>query len=425
MTFVTRYQSNEFDGRIFRNATLDGAGKVYVDGVKAVYQNSRTVDDIPTLYKDRIPRGINCSTRMSGVRYDMSGQSDGLYESVVELYSQGKVTSTQCYKFFGNLSACPMPEPEADVSGYNRANNAALMDAFAQITDAQRSFQAFVAGGELGESLHMIRRPAQALRELVFDHRRRVKKHIDKNGRYGSRAVREAAAGMWLEASFGWRPLINDVHSGAVALAKVMNYTPDRVLFRAGGRDIKQSIGGTEFFREWGPLKLRFGPAVTTYTTSVRYYGAVGMPPSDISGFLRVLGVSWSDVAPALWELIPYSFLVDYFTNVGGIIDACSTGTSNVKWVNRGVERTASRKRSYILPSTFIYKAPSARTKYTTFQPGTPSVSTVRSISRDSVSELGLPSLEFRIPGMSTKWINIAALLSLQKNDNALYRRRG
>lgn len=33
---------------------------------------------------------------------------------------------------------------------------------------------------------------------------------------------------------------------------------------------------------------------------------------------------------PTVWELIPYSFLIDYFTNVGDVLQALSTDTSGV-----------------------------------------------------------------------------------------------
>lgn len=424
MTTVTRTTSVEVDARFFRNTSLDGSGKAYVDGPRSVYQNTRTVDDVTTDFKNRIPRGISATTTMSGVLYGMTSSSWGKYETVVESFSQGKLTSTQTYRFFGVLSSCPMPTPESSVSGYNRANNMALMEFYKYSLKAQRGFQALVTGGELGESLRMIRSPARALRELLFTHRQDVKKRLGGK-RYSAENLRRVTAGMWLEAVFGWKPLLSDIESGAEALSRIMTFTPDRVPVRGRGIDVRTEVEGSEFYREWGPLKLRIGPNVTTYTNSVRIYGSVGMQPRDISGMARQFGVSWSDVAPALWELLPYSFLADYFTNIGAVIDACSTGSSNVKWVNRGWEKKASRKRSYIRPDTFIYQQPTVRTRSTIFQPEDPCEMTVRSILREPIAELGLPSLEFRVPGMSTKWINIAALLSARKQDLAVYGRRG
>lgn len=45
----------------------------------------------------------------------------------------------------------------------------------------------------------------------------------------------------------------------------------------------------------------------------------------------EVFGISISEVGPALWELFPYSWLVDYFTNISDILDAVK---NNIKLTN-------------------------------------------------------------------------------------------
>jgi len=309
------------------------------------------------------------------------------------------------------------------MGGMNRADNMALMQVLSRIRDAQAGFQGLTFAGELGEALRMIRNPAQSLRHRLAMHYDRVKKSAHRS-KSNAKEIRERAAGAWLESVFGWRPLLSDIDSGVEELARVMTYTPDRVAVRGKGKDLRNLQEGSASTLEWGPLKLKRGPLITSYLNEVRYYGAIGMESKDISAVASRFGVSWSEVAPTIWELIPYSFLIDYFTNVGDIINACAVNRAGIKWMAKGTLREATRKRAYLVPETFIYKTSTERTSSSSFRPGRPGSSTVRSISRTAVSELGIPTLEFTVPGMSTKWINIAALLSSQKDDRIFMNKR-
>ena len=424
MSVVTRYRSHEVDTRVYRSTELSsGLGQAKIDGTNAVYQDSVTKDVSPNIgWRAKVARGINASTPMTA-QSSRSVDVFGDYAAGIAVYSQGKVAFYQHYRIFGALWACPMPTAEASLGGFNRANNMALMETYSRISKAQQGFQGLVAGGELGEALRMIRNPAKSLRQFITKHRGDVMKRLRKS-RVTQKEARRVIAESWLEAVFGWRPLLSDIDSGVETLAKVMTYVPDRVPIRAFGKDRYQAQVGTATTLEWGPLKLKRGPYVDEYINNVRYYGSVGMEPLDISGMASRFGVSWSDVVPAAWELIPYSFLVDYFTNVGDIISACAINRSGVRWLARGEEKIASRLRSYLLPETFIYTN-EVKNVYSTFRPGSQRPSIVRSVARIGSTNLGIPSLQFTVPGMSTKWINIAALLFSKREDRSYFSRRG
>jgi len=55
---------------------------------------------------------------------------------------------------------------------------------------------------------------------------------------------------------------------------------------------------------------------------SVRYRGSYlpKLRKTDLEGVLNVLGISWNNVPSAAWELFPFSWVVDYYTNIGTIL---------------------------------------------------------------------------------------------------------
>jgi hypothetical protein len=57
-----------------------------------------------------------------------------------------------------------------------------------------------------------------------------------------------------------------------------------------------------------------------------------------------LFGFTPSEFVPTAWELMPWSFLVDYFTNIGDILTSSVTDTSSVRWVNRSIIKTSTLK---------------------------------------------------------------------------------
>lgn len=67
-------------------------------------------------------------------------------------------------------------------------------------------------------------------------------------------------------------------------------------------------------FRTYGLLREKH---------TVRYRGRIdAQVDAPVWNNLDLFGFSAKEFVPTLWELLPWSFLVDYFTNVGDILDA-------------------------------------------------------------------------------------------------------
>jgi len=155
-----------------------------------------------------------------------------------------------------------------------------------------------------------------AARHLGVPPRRRAQSRFSKD--YMKRGAVAAANG-WLALKYGWQPLMEDIYGSCEALAK-RNEGPAYVTtsYKAQLTEPFKSFnqthdGGTHYTT----TKVK-GKTETFFRQSVTYYKS----PSPASA-LSKLGIT----NPTLlaWELIPYSFVVDWFLPIGswlGTFDA-------------------------------------------------------------------------------------------------------
>lgn len=305
------------------------------------------------------------------------------------------------------------------------------------IRDA-RSKQSHFRGGnflaELRDTIRGLRNPAKGFRDLLGTYRRnaraRVKRatgrrtppvsqadfrRLERDAPDVARAAQRALSDTWLEHNFGWQPLLSDAVDAYKALRALSARVP---LVRFQGQSSRMTppsyVTQTRFH---DITTLRF--TVRTYNEySCRIYGAVKVqtdtPPSGQA--IEEMGVQAQDFIPAVWEAIPYSFLIDYFANVGDVIEAVSFPRSDLAWVSRtylnhsirSTERVAAEETSSSYPAAnsnkrFSFTAPRVQWDR-------------RYVNRDVYGGSLVPSLRFEIPGARNwkKYFNIAALARLR-----------
>lgn len=170
---------------------------------------------------------------------------------------------------------------------------------------------------EAGKTLKMLRRPfSSALSNLTKIARRRDR--LIQKGQNLSDATTSA----WLEYRLGWKPVLYDIKLTMQAFERVMtNPEIERQVFRAGKRlSLKQSgtyyppvSGLTSCLTEWNhnvDVKISAG-AVFDIAADSLYHSAS-----------KAFGLSLTDLPAAGWELIPLSFVVDRFLDVGTWLNA-------------------------------------------------------------------------------------------------------
>lgn len=298
------------------------------------------------------------------------------------------------------------------------ANARALGKFVSRAREVNTAFQGGVFLGELAKTIHGIRHPAKGLRDTVDAYRSRAVKlrAAEALRRIPAQQVTRNLADLWLESSFHWRPLIHDVQDGARAAARLVTGNesrPETQPIRAKATVETNSLTTAPAITVNGGLVWAYNETSKDSCTVV-YRGAVRIRDlSTPSGQAAALGFDPSSFAPTVWELVPYSFLIDYFTNVGEIVSGLSFPRSSLAWSNRTiirevvVERNAYSKQSLMAANYRLgsFSAPQV-------------VATRRHISRASYNGTYVPQLNLEVPGSgSLKWLNIAALAVAQASD--------
>jgi hypothetical protein len=131
----------------------------------------------------------------------------------------------------------------------------------------------------------------------------------------------------------------------------------------------------------------------------------------------RLLGFDPSSFLPTVWELIPYSFLIDYFTNIGDVIEGWSQLGINLAWCNRTTKKSLVVKSSSFSNKLISKQLTGLNYEAVSFEP---SLGVVEKsvVSRAQFNGVRNPGLIFRMPSFgSQKWLNIAALVYGRNND--------
>jgi len=287
-----------------------------------------------------------------------------------------------------------------------KADNRALIKYREKIAATHSAFKGMVFGGELAQTLQLIRNPAQALRRGFGSYLNRLK-------RDGPRLPRSRRPSFvrdtWLEYSYGWSPLFSDV-GDAIDNFYQSKWVRPLFKFVKGNSGLLRAdfaTGTRTAFDGWAQHTLQWDQTQIK-EAGVRYYGVYRSTGDGVANLGR-WGFSPSEFVPTLWEPIPYSFLVDYFTNIGDIISSWSYRHLVPDWTARGeVRRSISKtENAKILPNLEI--APFGYHFYSSGKLGESTLSS-KLIARKRLVYPGLPSLECQVPGMGTKWVNIAAL---------------
>lgn len=119
---------------------------------------------------------------------------------------------------------------------------------------------------------------------------------------------------LWLEYSYGWKPLLSDVYSHAEALAEYMVQHQNvvrREYARAQSAQEKSSKGDVS--ADWA--YFRYTKISKRGQVGVRYSNE-NVNPANVFGLLNPLQVAW--------ELVPFSFVVDWFLPIGNAIESLS-----------------------------------------------------------------------------------------------------
>lgn len=379
-------------------------------------------------WREKIRKHQNAASYFSGSKttlhggygHDFCSFRDWRYDNVTNM----SYPIEQWVENTGRLIPVYVPSVPAFSSTLDQDARAKL---YRSAANAMTAFRSLTFAGELRESLRMIANPTKALRRGVMDYFKTVKKRTRRSKRTSrKRIIRET----YLESTYGWAPLISDIKSAGSALNRRLeryagSYT------RVSGHAEQQLWSYQTLGAEQGTLCLKRQAKYDQISSkSVRYQGEVrSVAPDPVRADMRLLGVTWADVALTGWELIPWSFAIDYFTNIGDVLESWSIrdqdfswliSTTRVKCIHRSIQIIERNDR---ITSWTGYAPEFGYTRSLTCSPAKGTYKTVvRATPLSGPADL---SFRLEIPGVSSrKWLNLAALGSAHRDAVRFVSRR-
>jgi hypothetical protein len=169
---------------------------------------------------------------------------------------------------------------------------------------------------EARESIGMIEsRAFQLTRSLIALRKGQFSKAITTLGVPDTKPLRnklsraKSVGNQWLELHFGWVPAIEDIHNSVETLSKT----------DFGSRHLKSSGSVAARYQARSGSDVVFSSVNTNLKVRANHRGSIQV--SNPNAFLaNQMGVV--NPLSVAWEAVPYSFVVDWFTNVGQCLSA-------------------------------------------------------------------------------------------------------
>lgn len=305
---------------------------------------------------------------------------------------------------------------------FNKSNADALASTqiYQRIREASVSLSGGVILGELAETLRMLKSPFESLRNghrtyLANVEYKALKANVRGiNQKSKTRVLNDIVANTWLEAQFGWKPFINDIKD---IILTVQEMERRAVTTQVSSKYVSEYSGPTQASRNMmnDAYLQYFKTKISTYTT----YGKVGLLP-EISGLQTSFGLdSGYEFLPTIYELLPYSFVLDYFTNVGALIEAAATVKDRITYasISKVLEtKEVLRVKHDGTYNPSLYKV---RKNQASYSDGVYTWTHKTLSRRDTIPPL---DLGFKMPNIRQK-TNLAALFA--SSDRTSYKLRG
>jgi len=199
----------------------------------------------------------------------------------------------------------------------------------------------------------------------------RFKKAAKRLGIKGAvRSGSKTLSGQWLALQYGWKPLLSDIHGAVLTLDKL-----DRSAWRVTVVSNLKSEVDVDY--DYGVANAtQFTPLLSRIKGKGRYGCFVRIDAiPKVSAIASMASVGVTNPAVLAWELLPYSFVVDWFLPVGEYLaqfdalagwDILGFTSSSLARVNyemngRSATRTDALARTWVLQSNWAAKGKSVR----------------------------------------------------------------
>jgi len=251
---------------------------------------------------------------------------------------------TRTHTTTGCLSVSPTqngsnPDPDIMVVSTNLYNRL-MVNFLNKVRQQYESMDGATFLGELTKTLHGLRHPAQSFRrglskylDTIDDRTRDLSKIYNRNKRL--LAATEAVAGTWLEYRFSFLTTLSDTKAAGNAYNELLDaFDDERVTVATSLEEMSQlveMINPTKSL-DGGTLPIDYQRKTTELVVSARMVGMIKRVLHRPS-FQERFGLTLSNFVPTVWNLLPFSFVTDYFINIGDCLSAGGTSVKDLVFV--------------------------------------------------------------------------------------------
>lgn len=366
------------------------------------------------MYFSKIKAGLGATNYLNAEKHDIRELQPG---KMVMVVNQGRAKGQTGESTWLGINPELISASITDAS-LIQAENVAALKVRQKIRSVQQDMSGLTFLGELRESVKMIKKPAIGLENLL---RKFIGNANPKEWKRSRKGIRKASkshyledlGAMVLEVNFGLKPLVSDIQGIAEMMLPQVNVD-----------DIRRVRGtGTEYdepvfdFGHNSDMEARvYQNRVTISECDVTFIAGVRrkIECDALLGLSHLASRSFSldDIVPTAWELLPWSFLIDYFSDIGDVLSANYLSMSNVAWSQR-------TRRAKTSKTVWAYQAIPYAPAYFGIVEFTPRVvqSSASWVER-ATADVPYVTARFELPSKRVQFANMLALLAVQKKSS-------
>jgi hypothetical protein len=292
--------------------------------------------DSPSGWRERILAGFDATSELIGDKWSWGGSPFTYSHVGLKGPVAGHLWQSHGYQvpLAGFIT-------DPGLAAQDRAQNQASGAILNAYLDATKQFGALDFAAEISETIGMFTNPIKGLFGASVGLAKKVGS-IKKYARDAS-VYAQKLGSIYLGWKFGIEPLAHDLVNAAIAADMLLNQKERQFVvdIRGNGRSAEKiSLGFDTLTDAYAPYAVQ--DVWATSLCEVRYKGKVGVGLNFPSDWAALCGFTPPNVIPAVWEGVPFSFLIDYFTNVNQVLSrsSLSNATPGLRYVTRGVKNT-------------------------------------------------------------------------------------
>lgn len=228
----------------------------------------------------------------------------------------------------------PTPAVPTGLSSLSRLDKLALSEIHGNVQDARASIMGIVELAEAGKTARLFRDNGKALIKGATDlvlATSQLRRDLLKTLKGGKRLRRQKLTQRYLEYTFGLTPTLLTLNDLRAAIDNPP--TPRRLIVKGSAKSVVVFKGPSAVNEGLANSVKCNRSSVTTFERRVRYWAKLYLDTSPVAGLPSQVGLTPDNLLPALYELTPWSFLLDYVTNLGEVVSAINNSMHGINGI--------------------------------------------------------------------------------------------